>query len=188
MLGKIKPRLKSIEEKMGKRIPFNPNLISLISFFFAIVSCYFLYLRLLLPASLAILLSGFFDWLDGMVARQQGRVTLAGELLDAFLDKYGEALILLSFCFVGVSPLLCSLAIIGVIMTSYVQARVGEAIGKKKCFSGFGFERSDRFIYLALTCALSHFFSPLLLPLFSLFAIALNLTALLRFFKGLRML
>jgi archaetidylinositol phosphate synthase len=84
------------------------------------------YIRL---GGLMLLLAGFFDLIDGVVARSQGSSSSAGALLDSSMDRLADLLV---FCGIAVGMariadfqgvLLVSWALIGAVMTSYVRAR-----------------------------------------------------------------
>jgi phosphatidylglycerophosphate synthase len=60
-------------------------------------------------AGTALLVSGFFDILDGAVARQTGRVTLFGGFLDSVLDRYADLAVTLGI-FIYFSGRACSQA------------------------------------------------------------------------------
>ncbi|MEM2986485.1 MAG: CDP-alcohol phosphatidyltransferase family protein, partial [Nitrososphaerota archaeon] len=95
------------------------------------------------------LLSGFFDAIDGAVARASGKVTLFGAYMDSVLDRYVDIIIGISF----IIGKLCSFFwgifyIAGALMVSYTRARA-ESIGIN--LSGIGFaERGERIIFLLL--------------------------------------
>jgi archaetidylinositol phosphate synthase len=187
MLGKYKHKFTFINA-LASKINVNPNYITLFSLVPAAVACYFLYVNELVFAGIMIFLNGFLDYLDGAVARIHNRVTLRGELLDAVVDKYSECIILIFLTFVNIPSILIFMTIIGVLMTTYVQSRVGEAVGKKKSFSGVGLERSERVVLLGFGCLLSVFLSDILFYITLFIAIFSNLTALQRFIKGWKML
>lgn len=69
-----------------------PNMISWTSLALAAVAGAALAAGLYGFACLAAVVSGFLDSLDGMVARLTGRSSAAGEVLDATVDRYAEAL------------------------------------------------------------------------------------------------
>ncbi len=183
MLGRYKHKFTFITT-LASKIDVNPDCITLSSLVPAALACYFLYVIEVAFAGVMILLNGFLDALDGAVARAHNRVTLQGELLDALVDKYGECAILIFLLCAGIPPAAVCAAIVGVLMTTYVQARVGETLGRKKLFSGVGLERSERAILLASGCMLSAFFDSALFYVTLFIAIFSNLTALLRFIKG----
>jgi len=84
---------------------------------------------LLLPAAVLLLLSGFFDALDGAIARLYGEATKFGGFCDSLIDKVGEMLVLSSIVLAGLCSTFWGLwAIASSILVSYARAR-GESEG-----------------------------------------------------------
>jgi len=157
MLSKIKGSIESALGFIAKLLHetgLSPSILSLIGFLFAFSSSLiyyksnFIFERICL-AALLMLISGFFDVIDGVVARKYGEVSSFGGLLDSTLDRLSEiaiysGLILgkLTSVEIGLAALLSSL------MVSYIRARA-EVEGLK--LSGVGLaERPERLIILAL--------------------------------------
>lgn len=122
----------------------------------------------LLAAGFVVLFAGFFDMLDGALARHTNRVTRFGGLLDSTLDRLSEAVLLLSILVlyareqsVGLILLVC-VALVGSLMVSYIRARA-EALGLE-CQVGF-FTRPERVVILALGLLLNQFFDALIIAL-----------------------
>jgi archaetidylinositol phosphate synthase len=94
------------------------------------------------------LISGFFDAIDGEVARLSSKTTKLGAYLDSMFDKAGEALvcigILLSGIVDGIAVLLfCATSL----LVSYARARA-EGVGVS--LKGVGIaERAERIILIA---------------------------------------
>ncbi len=113
-------------------------------------------------AGFVVLASGFFDMLDGALARHTKQVTRFGAVLDSTLDRVSEALLLLAiliFYLLSGSPstvaiLVVSLALAASPLVSYIRSRA-EAIGVE-CKIGL-FTRAERVITLAAGLWLSHF-------------------------------
>ncbi len=109
----------------------------------------------LFAGGIVMLVGGFFDMLDGALARHTGQVTKLGALLDSTLDRVSEAAMLLGvliyYLFLGGRPalgiLFVCLALISSLMVSYLRAR-GEALGMD-CAVGI-FTRPERVIALAV--------------------------------------
>jgi archaetidylinositol phosphate synthase len=106
-------------------------------------------------AGLALLICGFFDVIDGAVARLAGRVTAFGGVLDSVADRYVELLIFVGIIYgglieVGYLPgwLWGLLALTGSLLVSYTRARA-EAEGSGKLAVGIA-ERGERFLILAV--------------------------------------
>jgi CDP-diacylglycerol--glycerol-3-phosphate 3-phosphatidyltransferase len=110
----------------------------------------------LVASGCVVLISGFFDIIDGALARGTNQVTRFGAVLDSTLDRVSEAVILLGitayYLFNSVANfewivLIIGLAILGSFLVSYVRARA-EGIGLD-CQVGI-FTRTERVIILAL--------------------------------------
>jgi len=156
MLSKLKRALAPLFDSAANffhNLGFSPTAITFLGFFFASLSAVAYYLarfqtnRLLL-ASLLLLVSGFFDALDGVVARKFRKVTRLGGVLDSTFDRLGETLVYLGILLGGlVTPGLCAVTLALSLIVSYVRARV-EVEGLN--LSGVGFaERPERLVLLA---------------------------------------
>ncbi|MBC7108285.1 MAG: CDP-alcohol phosphatidyltransferase family protein [Methanomassiliicoccales archaeon] len=135
----------------------NPNTLSWTAFLFAIaagISIYFSYWvhPLLIATSILIILNGFFDALDGKVARLSGRASKSGDFVDHVLDRYADVLMIgLIAVSPWCNPYIGILAIIGVLLTSYMGTQA-QAVGAGRLYSGL-LGRADRIVIL--------FFAPL---------------------------
>ena len=124
----------------------------------------------LFPAGFVVLVSGFFDMLDGALARHINQATRFGAVLDSTLDRVSEAVLLLSILifylisgsqpFIGI--LVTGLALIGSPLVSYVRAKA-ETIGLE-CKVGL-FTRAERVIVLAAGLLASYFSYALVIAL-----------------------
>jgi CDP-diacylglycerol--glycerol-3-phosphate 3-phosphatidyltransferase len=109
----------------------------------------------LIIAGLVVLVSGFFDMLDGALARHTEQVTRSGAVLDSTLDRVSEAVMLLAVAIYYLSfaeppalgILFVSLALMGSPLVSYLRAKA-EAIGLE-CKIGI-FTRPERVVALAV--------------------------------------
>jgi CDP-diacylglycerol--glycerol-3-phosphate 3-phosphatidyltransferase len=104
-------------------------------------------------AGLIIIGSGFFDLVDGEVARAQRRVTRFGAFFDSVVDRYSDAsqfFGLLVFYARGgrfFYIVLTAYVIVSAIMVSYSRARAESLIGS--CRVGF-MERPERLVLVIL--------------------------------------
>lgn len=71
----------------------HPNIISIISLIFGIISCYFFYNNKLLNGAISLFVSIIFDLIDGEVARLKNKETSFGKYLDPIIDKTVEFLV-----------------------------------------------------------------------------------------------
>ena len=109
--------------------------------------------RMFFYAGLVIIGSGFFDLVDGRVARLSNRVTRFGAFFDSVVDRYSDASLffgLLVFYSRGnrfFYVVLTALVMISAIMVSYARARAESLIGA--CRVGF-MERPERLVLLII--------------------------------------
>jgi CDP-diacylglycerol--glycerol-3-phosphate 3-phosphatidyltransferase len=138
----------------------NPNLLTVMGL---VVNTYAAFLfgyatgenqrRMFLYAGLVIIGSGFFDLVDGRVARASNKVSLFGGFFDSVVDRYSDASLFFGlivyyargnrFFYV----VLTALVMISSIMVSYARARAESLIGT--CRVGF-MERPERLVLLII--------------------------------------
>ncbi|MEO0249093.1 MAG: CDP-alcohol phosphatidyltransferase family protein [candidate division WOR-3 bacterium] len=133
--------------------PVNPNLITALSLLFGLLCASLVVLERHVLAGAALIASGFFDVLDGAIARQTGRVTPFGGFLDSVLDRYTDLAVTLGIFvyFLAHGDALWStltfVAAIGTALVPYIRA-TAEAAGIE-CKSGL-LERSERTLLLII--------------------------------------
>jgi archaetidylinositol phosphate synthase len=133
----------------------SPNTITIVGFLVSILSAYFFYVAQPLYGGIILLLSGFFDILDGGVAKVSGKVTKFGGVLDSTLDRYSDLIIIGAIVIAGLcNPIWGIIAIIGSVMVSYVRAK-GELEGVKMAGVGV-MERAERIVILAIFAIASY--------------------------------
>jgi len=109
--------------------------------------------RMFFYAGLVVIGSGFFDLVDGRVARASNQVTRFGGFFDSVVDRYSDASLffgLLVFYARGnrfFYVVLTALVMISAIMVSYARARAESLIGS--CRVGF-MERPERLVLLII--------------------------------------
>ena len=144
------------------KTPITPNAVSWFGFWLTVGVAALIITGHLFAAGWGVLFAGFFDILDGALARSTNRTTRFGAVLDATLDRLAEAVLLLGILFryvreqsgieSDIGILVVGVALVGSLLVSYVRARV-EAIGME-CQVGF-FTRTERVVVLALGLLLS---------------------------------
>lgn len=96
-----------------------------------------------------LLISGFFDIVDGSVARVTKQASKKGAFLDSSFDKISEVVIFAGIAFGGLAdPFWCLLALGISILVSYTRARA-ESLGVELKGIGIG-ERAERMLILAI--------------------------------------
>lgn len=102
---------------------------------------------LFLAVAVAIFAGGLFDALDGEVARRSRRAGPRGDLLDHVLDRYADLAIMLGIAASGfVSPILALLALLSLLLTSYMGTQA-QAVGLGRLYRGL-LGRADRLLLL----------------------------------------
>ena len=135
------------------RTAITPSAITWFGFLLAVGAAVLIVTGHLFAAGWVVLIAGFFDMLDGALARYTGRTTHFGAILDSTLDRLSEAVILLGILVLYTSEgllaqsLLVGTVLLGSFLVSYIRARA-EATGLK-CQAGL-FTRPERVIVLAL--------------------------------------
>ncbi|HEY4159168.1 MAG TPA: CDP-alcohol phosphatidyltransferase family protein, partial [Polyangiaceae bacterium] len=127
----------------------SPDTLTLISLVISGLSLPFAALGKLPAAGAALLFGAAFDALDGIVARERGVASDAGEVLDAVVDRYADAAPLLGLAiFYRASVLALVLvltALLGSMLVSYVRAK-SEAMSLS--LPGGLMRRHERIAYL----------------------------------------
>jgi len=104
-------------------------------------------------AGLLLAVSGFFDVVDGAVARATGRTSQRGAFLDSTLDRVSEVVVFLGILVGGyTSPFLVTLALSLSLLVSYTRAK-GDALGVNLAGIGVG-ERPERLLVLIVASLL----------------------------------
>jgi archaetidylinositol phosphate synthase len=162
LLNRFREKLVPITTLIGNNfgsLGLSPTFWSMIAFAFAILSSIFFGLSnlseqgIVFPsqvfASIMLLISGFFDIVDGSVARVSKRSTSRGAFLDSNFDKISEALIFIGIAIGGLSsPILAMIALSTSILVSYIRARA-ESLGIELKGVGIG-ERAERLLILSI--------------------------------------
>ncbi|MFH1101209.1 MAG: CDP-alcohol phosphatidyltransferase family protein [Methanobacteriota archaeon] len=185
-------------------IRIHPDVLTWIGLLFAVGAGFLFYISspatelgtyYLFLAALCVFLNGFFDAIDGKVAKLTNKASPRGDFLDHALDRYADVfmvggLALSTWC----RPSVGLLAIIGVLMTSYMGTQA-QAIGHKRDYSGL-LGRADRLVLLMIFPIIQHIMLryPFTLPwnttilewILIYFAVVGNITALQRFYGTLR--
>jgi phosphatidylglycerophosphate synthase len=139
---------------LARLIPLSPNIITLVGFAVTIAAAASIPFNLLI-GGLLILLGGFFDMLDGIVARINEKKSRFGAFLDSTLDRYSDSFIFIAIAWLfyeqgnAAGSLFAVGGLAGALIISYAKARAeGLGIG---CDTGI-MERPERILLLALGC------------------------------------
>lgn len=134
------------------RRPIDPNFLTLLGLLISLVASVAFAAGWLRAGGVLILLGGFFDLVDGVVARHHGTSSTFGAFLDSTLDRLVDMLLLLGILMhyaVVDRPgevLLAGVVLVASVMTSYAKARAERYVPD---FGGGVLERGERVGILA---------------------------------------
>ncbi len=146
--------------RLFSRTFITPNILTLFGFALTLGATALIVTGNLFASGFVVLVAGFFDMLDGALARITDQVTRFGAILDSTLDRLSEAALMLGILVVfaqeqsvlGIS--ITGAALIFSFLVSYIRSRA-EASGLE-CEVGL-FTRPERVIMLALGLLLSRY-------------------------------
>ncbi len=157
VLSRARERARPFVERLAREFAgagFTPNALTLLGLFTGVVASIFFAFGEEQLAGIFLLACGFFDLMDGAVARVRGMVTGFGGVLDSVMDRYVDFFVMFGIIYGGLAEAfgLSSLiwggaALVGSFMVSYVRAR-GEAAGVPRLDVGIA-ERGERILLLS---------------------------------------
>ena len=155
MLNNLRDTLRPTLEKIGKGFAstgLSANFWTFVGLAFALVSAVVYGMGIeygLILGGILLLVSGFFDMVDGQVARVTGKTSKKGEYLDSMFDKISEVAIFLGLLVGGYAePYLVLLAITLSLLVSYARSK-SDIINIKLQGIGIG-ERAERLLVIAI--------------------------------------
>jgi len=160
LLNRIRKSIEPILNKVASVLVLtniSPTGFSIISLFFAVLSglAYSGVLGGWVIGGILILISGFFDIIDGTVARLTKSVSLYGSFIDSNFDRISEVIIYGGILLSKIGdPLVIFSTLSLSLMVSYARAK-GESLNIKLSGIGIG-ERAERLIILAITSIIGY--------------------------------
>ena len=155
MLNNFRESLRPTLEKIGSAFAstgLSPNFWTSIGLVFAFIAAIVYgwnFEYAFIAGGIILLVSGFFDIVDGQVARVTKKTSKKGAFLDSVFDKIAEVAIFLGILIGGFAePYLVFLAITMSLLVSYSRSRA-ESLGIKLQGIGIG-ERAERLLVIAI--------------------------------------
>ena len=157
MLNRIRERIEPAMNSLGLKFAasgLSPNFWTSVGFAFAILSALAYasagigVMHAAIYGGIILLISGFFDIVDGSVARATKQMSRKGAFLDSTFDKVAEVAIFLGILYGGLADGRIVLVALGLsLLVSYTRARA-ESLGIELKGVGIG-ERAERLIVIA---------------------------------------
>ena len=155
MLNNLRNSLQPHLEKLGNSFAstgISPTGWSVIGLVFGLTSAFIYGWNIefsLVIGGIVLLVAGFFDVVDGQVARATQKVSKTGGFLDSVFDKIAEVAIFFGILVGGFAePYLVFLAISLSLLVSYTRSKA-ESLGIKLQGIGIG-ERAERLLVIAI--------------------------------------
>ena len=187
MLTRLKKKVQALlvsQAYLIHRAGLSPNHLSFIGLIFAALSGIY-YSKanssnfFMIGAPILLVISGYFDALDGVLAREYDQITKLGGFLDSLFDRYTDV-----FIFLGIivgdlcHPFWGIVALTGSLLVSYTRAR-SEAGGIRMETVGLT-ERAERILIIVIASLLNLFVAYALGWGIVLLAVLTNITVLQR--------
>ena len=155
MLNNLRESLKPYLQNIGRAFAstgISPNVWTVVGLVFAFGASVIYGINVeysLILGGIILLVSGFFDIVDGQVARYTNKISKTGGFLDSVFDKIAEVAIFFGILIGGYAePYLVFLAITLSLLVSYVRAKADAAQIK---LQGIGIgERAERLLVIAI--------------------------------------
>ena len=170
MLSRIRDRARTWINPVAEvfaRTGVSPNTLTLIGLVIGVIAAFLFARGEQFLAGITLLVAGFFDVIDGAVARLLQKETAFGGVLDSVIDRYVDFMLYAGIVYAFMIGAIAEpglifgwgwawgiLAIAGSFMVSYIRARA-EAAGSGKLDVGIA-ERAERLIILALGALLGY--------------------------------
>lgn len=129
----------------------SPNALSVLSLLFAI-GAFFAFILIseieaLLVSASCVILNGFFDALDGKVAKLSGRETLRGDLVDHVIDRLADFFILAGISISDFADVRIGLFALGSVLIASYMGTQSQALGLKRDYGGI-LGRAERILLI----------------------------------------
>ncbi len=153
MFDDIKESIRGILRPVAKKfVAVNPNTLTISGLVVSLISAFFFARNEAFIGGTLLLFSGFFDAFDGVVARENNRITRFGGFLDSVCDRFADAAVIMGVMYGGLAAFpqfhewfFGGLALVGSLMVSYTRARAEAAGGTAEV--GYG-ERAVRLLII----------------------------------------
>ncbi|MDI3549337.1 MAG: archaetidylinositol phosphate synthase [Methanobacterium sp.] len=158
MLNKLRPQFQRVINPLAGKISLHPNILTILGLIVSLFAAYAFARGNLLAGGILILISGFFDVIDGAVARNSNTKSKFGGFLDSTCDRFADAFIIIGIIYGGfVDWFWGTLALLAALSVSYIRARA--EVEGIKCDVGIA-ERAERLFIILGGAFIGYFTNP----------------------------
>lgn len=163
VLDRYRRRFDSFLVPMARAfMKLGPNALSALSLISALLAAIALIFwsdpLALMVAFIFIAINGFFDAIDGEVARISGRASPKGDLLDHVIDRYADFIIIAGISLSAFADARIGLIALGSIMIVSYMGTQSQALGLRRDYGGI-LGRADRLLLIIVFILLQYVFS-----------------------------
>ena len=157
MLSRFRERYENAMFPIGRAVGslgIKPNMLSVFAALLGVLASLSYARRIVLLGALILLISTFFDMLDGAVARATKSSSRFGSVLDHVLDRYVEYALVVGIVVGGLADWFWGLfSLTGMLLASYTRAAAESVGGLKSCTIGIA-ERQEKLLLILVGSAL----------------------------------
>ena len=158
-LDNYRPHVSGIVTPVARfciKLHLTPNACTIIAFIAAVAAGVVFYKSWVLIGVLFVMLNGFFDAIDGAIAREMNIASPRGDFLDHVLDRYADIFIVCGIFWGDLCPWYIGVfALTGVLMSSYLGTQA-QAVGAGRFYGGV-LGRADRLVLLMAGGIIAYF-------------------------------
>jgi len=162
---RFEEKVRTVVAPLGN-LGVTPNMLTALGVLLASITAYTYTLvpvnnAYLVFSGVLIIVSGFVDAIDGVLARSTGKVTRFGGFFDSVADRYSDAIIYTGIIVAGLcNQLIGLITLFASMLVSYARARA-EMEGVNMAGIGLA-ERAERMTFLSLCSIASYWWTPAL--------------------------
>ncbi|HUW42664.1 MAG TPA: CDP-alcohol phosphatidyltransferase family protein [Thermoplasmata archaeon] len=154
VLNKYRRKIDSFLTPVAKAFSgISPNMLSVISLICAVLMFFTLVLWrdpfALVVALVLVILNGFFDAIDGAVARITGKGSPKGDLVDHVIDRYADFFMIAGVGMSAFAHAELGLIALGSVMIASYMGTQSQALGMKRDYGGI-LGRAERMVLLMI--------------------------------------
>jgi len=160
VLNRYREKVDSYFDPIAKAFSrISPNTLSVISLLCAFIAMLILIIindpAALIIALIFVILNGFFDTLDGKVAKIMGKANARGDLVDHVIDRFADFFILTGISLSSFADVRIGVIALGSVMIASYMGTQSQALGLKRDYGGI-LGRAERMILLMIFLLLAY--------------------------------
>lgn len=126
-------RLERWFEPLARRCPISPNTITIFALLLNATAAWLFYDRRFLLGMVFVIVGGFADSFDGIVARVQQKTSPYGDFLDHFCDRVSDSLLMIGWLLGNRVRIEIAMAVVlAVTLNGYIGTQIEATFGQRR--------------------------------------------------------